>query len=192
MAHPSTLYRFRIDLSDVDRGVYEPLDFRVAMHPSESEHYLLTRVLAFALNSGPSLEFSPGGLSDPDEPAIRALSAHGSIELWIEIGSPSARKLHRAAKAARTLKVYTYKDPELLVKEAREGDIHRSEHLEIFSFDTRFLDGLASLLKRDNRWSLLNTDSSLTVGIQGGEGSEAASVAGELSSHSLAGGPSGV
>ena len=58
MAQPSTLYRFRIDLTDIDRGVYETLDLRLAMHPSESETYLVTRVLAYALNYASDLEFS--------------------------------------------------------------------------------------------------------------------------------------
>ncbi|MES3037442.1 MAG: YaeQ family protein, partial [Bdellovibrionota bacterium] len=51
MALPSTLYRFKIDLSDIERGVYEQLEFRVAQHPSESLVYLLTRVLAYVLNA---------------------------------------------------------------------------------------------------------------------------------------------
>ena len=58
MAHPSTLFRFRIDLTDIDRGVYRKLDFRIAMHPSESETFFVTRVLAYALNAQDDLQFS--------------------------------------------------------------------------------------------------------------------------------------
>src|SRR2546429_678075 len=43
VALTSTVYHLEIDLSDVDRGVYEKLDLRLARHPSESTHYLLTR-----------------------------------------------------------------------------------------------------------------------------------------------------
>src|ERR1700722_14698215 len=50
MANLATLYRFKLSVSDVDRGVYEDLDFRVPMHPSENAAYLLSRVLAYALN----------------------------------------------------------------------------------------------------------------------------------------------
>jgi hypothetical protein len=38
------MYHRQIELSDVDRGVYESLDLRVARHPSESARYLLMRV----------------------------------------------------------------------------------------------------------------------------------------------------
>ena len=46
MALSATVYHIQIELSDVDRGVYEALDLRVARHPSESMPYLLTRVIA--------------------------------------------------------------------------------------------------------------------------------------------------
>ena len=38
-----------IELADIDRGVYTTLDLRVARHPSETEEFLLTRVLAYCL-----------------------------------------------------------------------------------------------------------------------------------------------
>ena len=45
MALTSTIYTFDLTLSDVDRGCYETLALRVAMHPSESPEYFVTRVL---------------------------------------------------------------------------------------------------------------------------------------------------
>jgi uncharacterized protein YaeQ len=47
MALGATIYLFNIDLADSDRGVYQPLELRVARHPSEGEEYFLTRVLAY-------------------------------------------------------------------------------------------------------------------------------------------------
>ena len=50
MALTATIYNFDIDLSDSDRGVYETLALRVAQHPSESDEYLIARVLAYLLD----------------------------------------------------------------------------------------------------------------------------------------------
>lgn len=180
MAQPATLYRFQIDFSDIDRGVYKPFDLRLAMHPSESPAYLLTRLFAYLLNDREFLEFSPGGLSDPEAPAIQAASPHGQILLWIEIANPSARKLHKASKTAKEVKVYTYKDPEVLLKEIRGGDVHRADELEIWSLDARFLEKLAPRLERTNKWSVLHQDGVLTVNV--GESSESA----ELTKHPVA------
>jgi hypothetical protein len=42
-----TLYHFAIGLSDVDRGVYETLELKVARHPSEAQDHLVARALAY-------------------------------------------------------------------------------------------------------------------------------------------------
>ena len=39
MALTATLYHLQVTLSDVDRGVYEALDLRVAQHPSETMRF---------------------------------------------------------------------------------------------------------------------------------------------------------
>jgi uncharacterized protein YaeQ len=164
-----TVYRFRIELSDVDRGVYETLDLRTALHASETHAYLITRVLAFALNMREGLAFSPGGLSDPDAPALLASDPQGGgVELWIEIGNPSARKLHKASKAARQVKVYTYKDPALLLKDIAPGEVHRAGEIEIVSFDPRFLERVAAALQKDNPWTLTVSEGVLFLGMPGG------------------------
>ena len=49
MALTATIYNFEIDLADSDRGVYETVTLRVAQHPSESDEYLIGRVLAYLL-----------------------------------------------------------------------------------------------------------------------------------------------
>lgn len=160
---PTTLYRFRLDLSDVDRGVYEQLDFRVARHPSEINAYMLTRVLAYALNSQEHLAFSAQGLGDPESPALAVTDYGGRIRLWIEIGTPSARKLHKAAKVADQVKIYTYKDPKVLLKEMKSEEVHRAAEIEIVAFRQDFLERIGHELPKDARWSILVNDGTLTV-----------------------------
>ncbi len=157
------LYRFQIELSDVDRGIYEPLDFRVAQHPSESIPYLLTRTLAYALSYRAQLEFSPKGLADPDGPTLLVAGQAGAVDLWIEIGNPSARKLHKAAKAAREVEIYTYKNPELLVAEIAAGDVHRASEIRIHAFDSLALAQIEHGLQKNNRWSLLVQEGRVSV-----------------------------
>lgn len=159
------LYRFEWDLSDIDRGVYQSLDFRIALHPSESLPYLLTRALAYALSYQDNLEFSPAGLSDPDASALQAPGAHGSIALWIEIGNPSARKLHKASKVSEQVIVYTYKNPQTLVEDIRANEVHRAQHLKVYALNADFLGQLESHLAKNNRWSLLVQQGQLSVTI---------------------------
>lgn len=163
MGNRATLYRFRIELSDIDRGVYESLDFRAALHPSETSRYLITRALAFALNFQEGIEFAPGGISDTEEPAIRVKSLDGRTLEWIEIGSPSGKKLHKATKSSPLVKVYAHKDPSLLGLELASGEIHRGLEVELYSFPNLFLNEMEAILQKENKWNLMRTDGSITV-----------------------------
>src|SRR5438874_12979014 len=99
MALSATVYHLQIELSDVDRGVYEELDLRVARHPSETMRYLLTRVLAYCLCYEEGIAFSKG-LSTVEEPPLWVKDAQGNLRVWIEIGTPSPERLHKASKAS--------------------------------------------------------------------------------------------
>lgn len=163
MVAPTALYRFRIELADIDHSRYESLDFRIAQHPSETLPFLLTRVLAFSLNAQKGLEFSAGGLSDPDAPCMSVASHRGGIALWIEVGNPSTRKLHKAAKASERVRVYTYKNADLLLSEIINDQVHKADQIDVFSFRADFLSAIADWLERENRWSLTLLDGSLTL-----------------------------
>ncbi len=161
------LYHFQIELSDIDRGIYETLDFRLYQHPSEIGAYLLTRALAYSLSFQDGLEFSTEGLSDPDTPALKSLGVHGTIEKWIEIGNPSAKKLHKAGKSARKVIVYTYKSGDVLVDDIRKNSVHRANEIEIYGIDMKFLNQIEAQLKSNNRWSILLQQGHVDIGIDG-------------------------
>ena len=109
MALPATMRRFAIALAHADRELYTDLDLRVAQHPSESERYLVARVLARALEHGDGLDFSKGGVSDDTEPALVQRDLRGDLVAWIEVGNPRSERLHKAAKASPRVVVYTWK-----------------------------------------------------------------------------------
>jgi uncharacterized protein YaeQ len=143
----ATVYRFAVQLSHVDRGVYQALDLRLARHPSESERYLLARVIAYCMlvedNPDVRLEFSKGGLSSPDEPALSMRTLDGRLQCWVEIGTPSVDRLHKAAKAAPRVVVVTQHDPALLRQEIRGKKVHRVEDIELYAPEPGFLDAIA-------------------------------------------------
>lgn len=154
MAQTATIYNFDIDLADNDRGVYETLALRVARHPSESEDYLVTRVLAYAIEYTDGIEFSSGGLSSPDDPAIVVRDLTGVVRAWIEVGTPAADRLHRASKAAGRVAVYVHRDPAQFLARLSGEQIHRAEALEIWAIDRRLIAELASRLERRMNFSL--------------------------------------
>jgi uncharacterized protein YaeQ len=162
MAIAATIYTFDIDLANADRQVYETLALRVPRHPSESEEYLVARVLAYAMEYTEGIAFSRG-VSDPDEPAIVVRDLTGAIRSWIEIGSPDAARLHRAAKAAPRVAVYTHKDAALLLRNLSGERIHRAADLELYAIDRALIRDLAARLERRMSFSLALADRDLYV-----------------------------
>jgi len=162
MALSVTMYRFDVDLSDVDRGVYEKLDLRAAQHPSETIPYLLTRVLAHCLSYEEGIQFSRG-LAFPDEPALWVKDLQGVTQAWIEVGTPSAERLHKAAKAVKRVSVYTQHGLELLQRNVRGQKVHRMEHIEVFAVEPSFLADLERVLERSNSWSISRNDGEIYV-----------------------------
>ena len=154
MALPATMRKMQISLADSDRGIYEQLDLRVAQHPSESDRYLVARVLARALEHGEGLEFSKGGVSDDTEPALVQRDLRGDLLAWIEIGAPAPDRLHKATKASPRVVVYTWKSAEQLAEAIRERKVHRAEHIELFALSPDWLDAIAKTLDRTNTWDL--------------------------------------
>ena len=168
MALQATVYRFGVQLSNVDRGVYETLDVRMARHPSETERYLLARLFAWCLYLEEGLAFSKGGLSSPDEPALSVHTLDGRLTTWIEIGNPSAERLHKAAKASPRVVVVTHADPALLVADVAAKKVHKAEHIEVTALDGAFLDQVAAHLgDRGCGLELTVTDGELYVVIGG-------------------------
>jgi uncharacterized protein YaeQ len=137
----------------------------VAKHPSESDEYLWTRVLAYALEWTDGIEFSPGGLSDPETPAIAIRDLTGAVRAWIEVGTPDAARLHRAAKSAPRVAVYVHKDAGQFLGRLAGERIHQSESIAIWQIDRQLLAGLVAQLGRRLAFSLSVTDRELFLAI---------------------------
>src|SRR5205085_6853853 len=166
VALASTIYNVSVDLSDVDRGVYESLALRLAMHPSETMEYMATRLLAYCLEYAEGIEMT-AGLSDGDEPAIVVRDLTGRITGWIEVGLPDADRLHRAAKLARRVAVYCHRDVRNLLHQLEGKRIHRAEEIAIYSFGAGFIGALAERFERRVAMSLSVTERHVYLDIGG-------------------------
>jgi uncharacterized protein YaeQ len=166
MALTATLYNFEINLSDVDRNVYETIAFKAAQQPSETDDYLIARVLAYALEYQEGIGFS-GGIAEADQPAIFVRDLTETLKVWIDIGVPDAGRLHKASKAAPRVAVYTHKDPRTLIKALAGEKIYRADALELYAIDRELIAGLVEKLDRRMRLDLSVTDRHLFVTIDG-------------------------
>jgi uncharacterized protein YaeQ len=162
-----TIYRFAITLSDVDRGVYQTLDLRAALHPSETMRWLVLRALAYCLSYEEGIAFSKGGLSEAEEPPLSVHDLTGVRRAWIDLGVPSAERLHKAAKATAKVVIYTHAEVALLQKEAASRPIHKVEAIEVWHVPASFLDAIEKKLDRTTALELVRSDGQLYATIGG-------------------------
>lgn len=165
MALGSTVYNFDIDLADSDRGVYETLAIRVARHPSESEEFFVARLLAYCLEYEEGIEFSRGGLSDPDDPPIAVRDLTGVLKAWIDIGTPAPDRLHRASKSTPRVAVYIHKESGQWLAGLRAARIHKGENLELYSIERPLVAALAERLDRRMSFALAVSDREVFISL---------------------------
>ncbi|MDN3495477.1 YaeQ family protein [Planococcus sp. APC 4015] len=166
MAIGAMIHTFAVQLADVDRGVYDELALRVARHPSETDAYMLTRVLAYCLEFEEGIAFSEG-ISNTDEPAVLVRDATGTITAWIEVGAPDAARLHHGSKLAQRTLVYTHRDPAKIMAPWAGKKIHRSAELVLHSFDPGFIEAAVPALERRNTMTVSITERQLYLELNG-------------------------
>jgi len=166
MAAGATMYTFEVQLADVDRGVYETLTIRAAQHPSETDAYLVTRVLAYCLEFEEGIAFSEG-ISSTNEPAVVVRDLTGRLTAWIEVGAPDADRLHFGSKAADRTVVYTHRDPAKVAAQWAGKPIHRADEIALYSFDDGFIDAAVGALARRNTVTLSVTERQLYLELNG-------------------------
>lgn len=166
MATGATIHTFDVQLADVDRGVYDELGLRVARHPSETDAYMVTRVLAYCLEFEEGIAFSEG-LSSTEEPAVVVRDLTGALQAWIEVGAPDAARLHHGSKLAERVAVYTHRDPAKVAAPWAGKKIHRGDELRLVSFDPGFIDRAVTALSRRNTMTVSVTERQLYLELNG-------------------------
>lgn len=162
MALNATIHHFKVQLADADRHVYQTIEFKAARHPSESTAWLVARVLAYCLEHADGIAFSRG-LSEPDDPVIAVRDLTGALQSWIEVGLPDAARLHKAAKAAPRVAIYTHRDPLLWLRGLAGARIHRAEALELYALDRDLIAALEERLERRMAFDLAVSERHLYV-----------------------------
>lgn len=166
MAVGAVIHTFAVQLADVDRGIYEDLTLRVARHPSETDAFMLTRVLAYCLEFEEGIVFSEG-ISSNDEPAVLVRDLTGKLTAWIEVGAPDAARLHFGSKLADRTTIYTHRDPAKVLAAWSGKRIHQADTITLHSFDPGFIERAVAALERRNALTLSISERQLYLELNG-------------------------
>jgi uncharacterized protein YaeQ len=157
MALPSTVYKASIQLSDVDRGVYETLQTTVARHPSETEERLVARLLAYAIFHEPELAFTKG-LCATDEPDLWVKGPDGRVRLWVEVGLPEPDRIIKASRHSKRVVLLSCGRALASWDQQHLSKLEGVANLTVISIDQALITKLASQLERSINWSITITE----------------------------------
>ncbi|ACH39338.1 protein of unknown function YaeQ [Citrifermentans bemidjiense Bem] len=167
MALPSTIYRASVQLSDLDRQIYEQLQTTIAQHPSETAERLLARLLAYALCFREELVFTKG-VGSGDEPDLWSKGPDGRVQLWVEVGLPDPEKLAKSCRHVERAILFAFGSGLNRWLPQHQVKLASIPNLTVVALDFGFLSQLATDLQRVISWSLTVTEGNLylTVGDQ--------------------------
>lgn len=165
MALPSTIYRASVQLSDLDRQIYEQLQTTIAQHPSETAERLVVRLLCYALCYQEELSFTKG-VGSGDEPDLWVKGPDGRVRLWAEVGLPDPERLAKSCRHVERAVLFAFGPTVSRWLTQHQQKLASIRNLTLLSVDFAFLKELVDNLQRAITWSLTVTEGTLylTVG----------------------------
>lgn len=157
MALPATIYRVNIQLSDVDRNLYQKIQATVARHPSETPERLVARVLAYAIRFDPELAFTKG-ICAGDEPDLWTKGPDGRITTWIEVGQPDPERILKASRHANQVILFAYGPTRFRWENQHLARLSAIPNLIVFGLEYDFLEQIVARLQRAITWDLTITE----------------------------------
>ena len=156
-----TIYKFSINVTDLDRNYYDTLNLTVAQHPSETLERMMVRVLVFCIEVQEGLVFTKG-LSQPDEPDIWCRSLDDQLLLWIDVGEPAVDRIKKATRIAKVVKVFSFNNKSDAWWRI-EGEKFNQLAVQVFQLPWISVQTMATLVDRTSELSLTITESTAYI-----------------------------
>ncbi|KAF4513795.1 UNVERIFIED_CONTAM: hypothetical protein B566_EDAN011716 [Ephemera danica] len=164
MALKSTVFKAELQVADLDRGHFGDYSLTLARHPSENDHRMMVRLLAFLLNASPTLAFGRG-LSAEDEADLQELDPTGRIERWVDVGLPDEKAIRRACSRARQVVVLSYGGRAADIWwQQTAGKVVGQKNLQVLALTPEDSEALTALAQRNMRLQCTIQDGVIWLG----------------------------
>jgi uncharacterized protein YaeQ len=150
-----TIFKFNINLSDLDRDYYQELNLTIAQHPSETKERMMARIAAYCINAQERLSFTKG-LSEIEQPDIWCRTLDDQIALWIDVGEPDVDRIKKASHKAKMVKIYTFNSKSDVWYEQSKSKLSNLS-VSIIQFKWEQIQAFAALLERTMSLSFMIT-----------------------------------
>lgn len=171
MALTATLYTFRIDLADQDRGHYQQLRLKVPCHPSETLERLVARVLAWCLVDQQGLRLGPE-LCDGDESPLMLENDIGDVVFRVEMGEPDPLRIKKGTRRNGNVMIFCYTSSAATWWKKNETAISAFNGVQVVAVDFQTLSNWVADLPRQNHWQVMISDRTFYLSDESGNSIE--------------------
>ncbi|MFK5892780.1 MAG: YaeQ family protein, partial [Pseudomonadota bacterium] len=149
MAVKATIYKIKLEISDLDRHYYQSHELTIACHPSETEQRMMVRVLAFAMYASDRLSFTKGLCAD-DEPELWDKNLSDDIELWISLGQVEEKQIRKSLGRSKQVVIFTYASQKSTTWwKQNQSKLEKLDNLKIIHIKTAELELIQALVSRN-------------------------------------------
>lgn len=132
----------------MNRHYYAEHALTLSRHPSENDERMMVRLLAFALNAHPHLDFGQGMIDD-ESADLWLKDLTGAIELWIDVGLPDEKLVRKACGRAKQVIIYCYGGRAAEMWFDQNASLFsRQKNLNIISFSQESTKAMTALVQR--------------------------------------------
>lgn len=143
----ATIYKVDLQISDMNRHYYEQHSLTLAQHLDESDTFLMTRIIAFALFADEKLTFTKG-FYELSEPALWQKNYSDDIELWIDLGTPDEKRIKKASSLADKVVILSCSDKTDKWWSQMEKRLTYSKNITVLSIPPSIIDAITEHLDR--------------------------------------------
>jgi uncharacterized protein YaeQ len=91
----------------------------------------------------------------------------GQVTAWIEVGMPSADRVHRGMKKAGRVAVYTHRAVGQVLAQLAGQGVHRASEIPVYEFGAGFIEEVAATIDRRAKVSVSVTERQLYLDVDG-------------------------
>jgi uncharacterized protein YaeQ len=152
MTDKTSIFKVRIDISNIDQHRYEQLCFTVGRGDEESMAHLVMRLIAFAMVPEDNMSFGHG-VCGPAEPDVMVKDYDDHYIYWIDIGYPSVERVRRASHQADNVIIFSLNNSDWLKESG--NTILNMNNIHLILLRPELIDKLAQGIQRNIKWSVV-------------------------------------
>lgn len=143
----ATIYKVDLQISDMNRHYYEQHALTLAKHLDESENFLVSRIVAFALCADEGLTYSKG-FYELSEPTLWKKNYSGDIELWVDLGCPDEKRIKKASTASEKVVVFSTSEKTTEWWSQIQNRLTHLKNVDVISLPGEKIDEITAHLNR--------------------------------------------